>query len=96
MYTKDWLLIIDYLAIKDRNSLFRGLLLLTNDELTDSEYFACLREASFECLPLSIWPTFSTFLIFCFYFSRLKAPKNTRNSENIGHIVLGNRPKFLL
>ena len=38
-----------------------------------------------------IWPIFSSFLIFRFYFTRLKAreisPQNMRNSENIGYIV---------
>ena len=44
-------------------------------------------------LSRTIWPIFSSFLIFCFYFTRLKAreisPQDMRNSENIGHIVLG-------
>ena len=38
------------------------------------------------------WPMFSSFLIFCYYFARLKAREitrqNMRNSKNIGHIVL--------
>ena len=44
----------------------------------------------------TIWPVFSLFLIFCFYFTQLKAREigrqNMRNSENIGHIVLGTVP----
>ena len=44
-------------------------------------------------LSRTIWPIFSSFLIFCCYFTRLKAreisQQNMRNSENIGHIVLG-------
>ena len=44
-------------------------------------------------LPRTIWPIFPSFLIFYFYFTWLKARKisqeNMRNSENIGHIVLG-------
>ena len=44
-------------------------------------------------LSRTIWPIFSSFLIFCFYFTRLKAceisRQNMRNLENIGHIVLG-------
>ena len=41
----------------------------------------------------TIWPMFSSFLIFCCYFTRLKAREisrqDMRNLENIGHIVLG-------
>ena len=44
-------------------------------------------------LSRTIWPVFSSFLIFCCYFTRLKAreisQQNMRNLENIGHIVLG-------
>ena len=44
-------------------------------------------------LSRTIWPIFSSFLIFCCYFTRLKArevsQQNMRNLENIGHIVLG-------
>ena len=44
-------------------------------------------------LSRTIWPIFSSFLIFCFYFTRLKAceisRQNMKNSENIGHIVQG-------
>ena len=41
----------------------------------------------------TIWAIFSSFLMFCFYFTDIKAPEislqNMRNSENInGHIVL--------
>ena len=43
-----------------------------------------------------ICPIFSSFLIFCCYFTRLKAreisQQNMTNSENIGHIVLGTVP----
>ena len=43
-------------------------------------------------LSRTIWSIFSSFLIFCFYFTRLKAREisrqNMRNSENIGHVVL--------
>ena len=39
------------------------------------------------------WPIFFSFLIFCCYFTCLKAreisQQNMRNSENIGHIQLG-------
>ena len=42
-------------------------------------------------LSRTIWSIFSSFLIFCFYFTCLKAREisrqNMRNSENIGHIV---------
>ena len=44
-------------------------------------------------LSRTVWPIFSLFLIFGCYFTRLKAreisQQNMRNSENIGHIVLG-------
>ena len=44
------------------------------------------------CLTRTIWPIFFSFLIFCFYFTCLKAREiswqNMRHSENIGHIVL--------
>ena len=44
-------------------------------------------------LSRAIWPIFASFLIFCFYFTRLKAREisrqNMKNSENIGHIVTG-------
>ena len=44
-------------------------------------------------LSRTIWPILCSFLIFCCYFTCLKARKisqgNMRNSENIGHIVLG-------
>ena len=40
----------------------------------------------------TVRPIFSLFLIFCFYFTRLKAceisQQNMRNSENITHVVL--------
>ena len=40
----------------------------------------------------TIWPIFFSFLIFCFYFTCLKACEiswqNKRSLENIGHIVL--------
>ena len=43
-------------------------------------------------LSRTIWPIFSSFLIFCFYFTRLKAceisQQNMRNSTNIGHFAL--------
>ena len=43
-------------------------------------------------LSRTIRPIFSSFLIFCCYFTRVKAreitQQNMRNSENIGHIVL--------
>ena len=44
-------------------------------------------------LSCTLWPIFSSFLIFCFYLTRLKAREiswqNMRNSENIDHVVLG-------
>ena len=44
-------------------------------------------------LSRTIWPIFSSFLIFCCYFTRVKAreisQQNMGNLENIGHIVLG-------
>ena len=47
-------------------------------------------------LSRTIWPIFSSFLMFCCYFTRLKAreisQQNMTNSENIGHIVLGTVP----
>ena len=43
-------------------------------------------------LPRTIWPMFSSFLIFCNYFTSLKAPKlhwqHMGNSANTGNIVL--------
>ena len=52
-----------------------------NDELTDSRYI-CLLAISY-----------SSFLIFCCYFTYLKAREvslqNMRSSENIGQILLG-------
>ena len=48
------------------------------------------------CLSCTIWQIFSLFLTFCFYFICLKAREisrqnmeNSKNMENIGHIVLG-------
>ena len=44
------------------------------------------------CLPLTIWPIFSSFLIFSCYFTRLKdyeiSRQIMRNPRNIGHIAL--------
>ena len=41
----------------------------------------------------TIWPIFSSFLVFCYYFNRLNAgeisQQNVRNSDNIGHTVFG-------
>ena len=46
----------------------------------------------FARLSRTIWQIFSSFLIFCFYFTRLKAREisrqNMRKSKDIGHIVL--------
>ena len=43
-------------------------------------------------LSCTVWPIFSSSLIFCFYFTRPKAreisQQNMRNSQNVGHIVL--------
>ena len=51
-------------------------------------------------LSRTIWPIFSSFLIFCCYFTCLKAreisQRNMRNSENIGHIVLGTVRQLML
>ena len=48
----------------------------------------------------TIWLMFSSFLIFCFCFTRLKAREisrhNMRNSENIGHIVLATVRQLML
>ena len=64
---------------------------LINVELTESRYFS--DKLVIARLSRTIWPIFSSFLIFCFYFPRLKAREisrqNMRNSENTGHIVLG-------
>ena len=42
-------------------------------------------------LPGTIWLSFGSFLIFCCYFTRLKAHKisrqNVRNSDNIDHVL---------
>ena len=44
----------------------------------------------------TIWPIFSSFLIFYYYLVRLKSREvsrqNMRNSKNVGHIVLGGVP----
>ena len=48
----------------------------------------------------TIWPIFSSFLIFCCYFNRVKAreisQQNMRNSKNIGPIVLETVQKLML
>ena len=52
------------------------------------------------CLLHTIWPIFSSLLIFCCYFICLKvreiSQQNTRNSKNIGHIVHRTIWKLLL
>ena len=67
--------------------------MLINVELTDSRYFYVSDKLVIARLSLTIWAIFSSFATFCFYFTRLKAREisrqNMRNSENIGHIVLG-------
>ena len=51
------------------------------------------RKLVISCLPRTIWPIFSLFFTFCYYFTRLKPPEtkrqNMRNWENISHSVLG-------
>ena len=68
--------------------------MLINVELTETDIFYVSGKLVIARLSRTIWPIFSLFLIFCFYFTRLKAREisrqNMRNSENIGHIVLGN------
>ena len=63
----------------------------------DNSWFIWFKEAFNDevviarCL-VQEWQTLSSFLIFCYYFSRLKAcetSQNMRNSENISHIALG-------
>ena len=67
--------------------------MLINVELTETDIFYVSGKLVIARLSRTIWPIFSSFLIFCFYFTRLKAreisQQNMRNSENIGHIVLG-------
>ena len=62
-----------------------------NKQLVDNLYV--YYKLVIECLPRTKWPMFSSFFIFCCYFIRLKArelsQQNIKNSENIGHIVLG-------
>ena len=64
--------------------------MLINVELTDILYVS--DKLVIARLSRTIWAIFSSFLIFCFYFTRLKAREisrqNMRNSENIDHIIL--------
>ena len=69
--------------------------LLTNVELQlqKADIFHGSDKLVIARLSRTIWPIFSSFFIFCCYFTRLKAreisQQNMRNSKNIGHIVIG-------
>ena len=79
------------MIIRERNLLLCFFPLI-NVELTESRYFYVSDKLVIARLSRTIWPIFSSFLIFYFYFTRLKArgtsQQNMRNSKNIGHIVL--------
>ena len=64
---------------------------MMNEQAVDILYVA--NELIIACLPSTAWPIFSLFLRFCCYYFRLKSREislqNMRNSQNIGHIVLG-------
>ena len=66
---------------------------LINVELTERSIFHVSDKLVIANLSRTIWSIFSSFLIFCSYFIRVKAreisQQKMRNSENIGHIVLG-------
>ena len=62
--------------------------------ILEKEIYCCVK-LDIVRLSRTIWPIFSSFLIFCSYLTRLKAleisRQNMRNSENIGQIVLKTR-----
>ena len=68
---------------------------LINDELTGSkvDILPVSDSLVIERLPRAIWPIFSSFPIFCCYFTNIKdceiTWQNMRNSENVGCIILG-------
>ena len=65
------------------------MFLLINDKSTDSRHFVRYKLV-IPRLPRTIWSIFSSFLIFCYYFTHVKAreinQQNMEGSENINQI----------
>ena len=62
-----------------------------NDELTDVDISYVSDKPLIACLPRTIWPILSLFLVFCYYFTHLNDreinQQYMRNKEKVCHTV---------